>query len=326
MTVLVTGGAGYIGAHVVRLLQADGRGVLVADDLSTGDAARIGDATLLELDVADADAVGTLSTAMKRSGVREVIHFAARKRVDESVARPVWYYQQNVTGLANVIAAMETAGADRLIFSSSAAVYGATELARVPEDAATEPVNPYGETKLVGEWLVRDAAAAGVLRGISLRYFNVAGSGWPDLGDPAVLNLVTMVLDRLTRGEAPRVFGNDYPTPDGSCVRDYVHVVDLARAHLAALAHLDRAGAGFEVFNVGTGRGASVLEVVSRLGSVTGLDATPMIEGRRAGDPPSIVASVDRIETELGWHAEADLDEIIRSAWSAWPGGGGCQR
>ena len=179
MTVLVTGGAGYIGAHVVRLLQADGRDVLVADDLSTGDAARIGDATLLELDVADADAVGTLSTAMKRSGVREVIHLAARKRVDESVARPVWYYQQNVTGLANVIAAMETAGADRLIFSSSAAVYGSTELARVPEDARTEPVNPYGETKLVGEWLVRDAATAGVLRGVSLRT-----STWPAAAGP----------------------------------------------------------------------------------------------------------------------------------------------
>jgi UDP-glucose 4-epimerase len=260
---------------------------------------------------------------MKRSAVREVIHFAARKRVDESVARPVWYYQQNVTGLANVIAAMETAGADRLIFSSSAAVYGTTELARVPEDAPTHPVNPYGETKLVGEWLVRDASAAGILRGVALRYFNVAGSGWPDLGDPTVLNLVTMVLDRLTRGEAPRVFGNDYPTSDGTCVRDFVHVLDLARAHIAALAHLDRAGAGFDVFNVGTGRGASVLEVVSRLGSVTGLDATPTIEGRRAGDPPSVVASVDRIETELGWRAEADLDEIMRSAWSAWPGRGG---
>ncbi len=325
MTVLVTGGAGYIGAHVVRLLQADGRGVLVADDLSTGDASRIGDAALLEIDVADAHAVGVLSTAMKRSGVREVIHFAARKRVDESVARPAWYYQQNVTGLANVIAAMETAGADRLGFSSSAAVYGATMLARVPEDAPTGPVNPYGETKLVGEWLVRDAAAAGILRGVALRYFNVAGSGWPDLGDPAVLNLVTMVLDRLTRGEAPRVFGVDYPTPDGSCVRDYVHVLDLARAHIAALAHLDLVRASYEVFNVGTGRGASVLDVVSRLGSLTGLDATPKIEGRRAGDPPSVVASVDRIEAELGWRAEADLGEILRSAWLAWPGraGGG---
>lgn len=320
MTVLVTGGAGYIGAHVVRLLRGGGQDVLVADDLSTGDASRIGDAQLLEIDVADSGAVQRLSTAMERSGVREVIHFAARKRVDESVARPAWYFQQNITGLANVIAAMEKVGADRLVFSSSAAVYGAPTVPRVGEDFPTKPVNPYGETKLVGEWLVRDAAAAGLLQGVALRYFNVAGSGWPELGDPAVLNLVTMVLDRLTRGVAPRVFGTDYPTPDGSCVRDFVHVLDLARAHIAALEHLDRARPGFAAFNVGTGRGASVLEVVSRLGSVTGIDATPTIEGRRVGDPPSVVASVDRIERELGWHAEADLDEILRSAWLAWPG------
>lgn len=323
MTVLVTGGAGYIGAHVVRLLRGAGRDVLVADDLSAGDAARIGDAVLLEIDLADSRSVDPLAAAMKHARVREVIHFAARKRVDESVARPVWYYRQNIGGLANVIAAMRATGADRLVFSSSAAVYGATTLPLVPEDAPTEPANPYGETKLAGEWLVRDAAVAGILRGVALRYFNVAGSGWPDLGDPGVLNLVTMVLDRLTRGERPRVFGIDYPTPDGSCVRDYVHVLDLARAHIAALDALDWEHAGFDVFNVGTGRGASVLEVVARLGQVTGLDATPMIEARRPGDPPSVVASVDRIEAELGWRAEADLDEIIRSAWSAWPGGGG---
>jgi len=323
MTVLVTGGAGYIGAHVVRLLRAAGRDVLVADDLSAGDAARIGDAVLLEIDLADSRSVDPLAAAMKHARVREVIHFAARKRVDESVARPVWYYRQNIGGLANVIAAMRATGADRLVFSSSAAVYGATTLPLVPEGAPTEPANPYGETKLAGEWLVRDAAAAGILRGVALRYFNVAGSGWPDLGDPGVLNLVTMVLDRLTRGERPRVFGIDYPTPDGSCVRDYVHVLDLARAHIAALDALDREQAGFDVFNVGTGRGASVLEVVARLGQVTGLDATPMIEARRPGDPPSVVASVDRIEAELGWRAEADLDEILRSAWRAWPASAG---
>lgn len=323
MTVLVTGGAGYIGAHVVRLLRGTGRDVLVADDLSAGDAARIGDAVLLEIDLADSRSVDPLAAAMKRARVREVIHFAARKRVDESVARPVWYYRQNIGGLANVIAAMRATGADRLVFSSSAAVYGATTLPLVSEDAPTEPANPYGETKLAGEWLVRDAAGAGILRGVALRYFNVAGSGWPDLGDPGVLNLVTMVLDRLTRGERPRVFGIDYPTPDGSCVRDYVHVLDLARAHIAALDALDREQAGFDVFNVGTGRGASVLEVVARLGQVTGLDATPMIEARRPGDPPSVVASVDRIEAELGWRAEADLDEILRSAWRAWPASAG---
>jgi UDP-glucose 4-epimerase len=179
-------------------------------------------------------------------------------------------------------------------------------------------VNPYGETKLAGEWLVRDAAAAGVLRGTALRYFNVAGAGWDDLGDPAVLNLVTMALERITRGERPRVFGTDYPTPDGSCVRDFVHVHDLARAHIAAMDHLPGAAEPFEVFNVGTGRGASVLEVVGRLLRLAGSTEEPELEERRAGDPASVVASVDRIADVLGWRAQADLDDILTSAWSAW--------
>jgi UDP-glucose 4-epimerase len=247
-----------------------------------------------------------------------VVHLAVRKRVDESMSRPVWYYQQNVTGLANVIAAMELAGADRLVFSSSVAVYGEPAGG---EDWPTAPVNPYGETKLAGEWLVRDAARAGVLRGVALRYFNVAGSGWDDLGDPTVLNLVTMVLDRLVCGEAPRVFGSDYPTPDGSCLRDFVHVLDVARAHTAALEHLDRLDGPGDVgaLNVGTEVGASVLEVIAALGRITGIDAIPRVEPRRAGDRPSALASVDRIGTVLGWRAEAGLDEILRSARSAWP-------
>jgi UDP-glucose 4-epimerase len=149
----------------------------------------------------------------------------------------------------------------------------------------------------------------------------VAGAGWPDLGDPVVTNLVTMVLDRLVRGERPQIFGTDYPTPDGSCVRDFVHVVDLARAHLAALDYLDRDDRPFDVFNVGTGTGSSVLDVVDRLGAVTGLDSSPVVLGRRPGDPASVVASVDRIGAVLGWRAEAGLSEILTSAWSAWAAG-----
>lgn len=319
MTVLVTGGAGYIGAHVVRLLQQAGRDVLVVDDLSTGRRERLGGADVVVADVADTASVPVLTEAMSSRGVRQVVHFAARKRVDESVARPAWYYRQNVTGLANVVEAMEAAGADQLVFSSSAAVYGATEESSVTEDAPTVPVNPYGETKLAGEWLLRGAADAGVLRGVALRYFNVAGSGWDDLGDPAVLNLVTMVLDRLTRGESPRVFGTDYPTPDGTCVRDFVHVLDLARAHVAALERTATAPTGTcDVFNVGTGHGASVAQVVEALRRTTGVDAEVRYEPRRAGDPPSVVASVDRIRDVLGWTAQEDLDSILTSAWSAW--------
>jgi UDP-glucose 4-epimerase len=321
MTVLVTGGAGYIGAHVVRMLLAAHRDAVVVDDFSTGSRDRVSGAAIVELDVSHSDAVDRLVDEMVSRGVTAVVHFAARKQVAESVVRPAWYYQQNVTGLANVVAAMEQARVQRLVFSSSAAVYGNLAVEVVPESAPTSPVNPYGETKLIGEWLVRDAARAWGLRGVSLRYFNVAGAGWPDLGDPVMTNLVTMVLDRLVRGERPQIFGSDYPTPDGTCVRDFVHVIDLARAHLAALEYLDRDDRPFDVFNVGTGKGSSVLDVVGQLGAVSGLDSSPMVLGRRPGDPSSVVACVDRIGSALGWRAEAGLLEILTSAWSAWVAG-----
>ncbi|WP_152191533.1 UDP-glucose 4-epimerase GalE [Georgenia satyanarayanai] len=319
MSIMVTGGAGYIGAHVVRLLLERGEDVVVVDDLSTGRADRVGEATLVELDVAAGDAQQRLELVMSEREVDGVIHFAARKQVGESVQRPAWYYQQNVTGLANVLAAMETVGARRLIFSSSAAVYGMPDVEVVTEDTAPQPINPYGETKLVGEWLIADAERAWGLRSASLRYFNVAGAGWPDLGDPAVLNLVPMVLDRLAEGRRPTIFGDDYPTPDGTCVRDYIHVLDLAHAHLAAL---DQLGQGEErLFNVGTGQGASVAEVIAAIGRASGLDVTADVAERRAGDPPRLVASADRIGAVLGWKARHGLDDIIASAWEAWQAG-----
>lgn len=319
MSILVAGGAGYIGAHVVRLLLERGEEVVVVDDLSYGTPERVKGAELVQLDVASGGAVETLTDLMESRGVTAVIHFAARKQVGESVARPAWYYQQNVGGLANMMLAMEQARVDQMIFSSSAAVYGMPPVEVVQEDIDCHPINPYGETKLIGEWMMADAERAWGLRWAGLRYFNVAGSGWDDLGDMATLNLIPMVLERLVAGEAPKIFGTDYDTPDGTCIRDYIHVRDLASAHIAALDYLAGGQEMAEhVFNVGTGKGASVREVVDRLIAVTGLDVRPEELGRRAGDPPQLIGDATRIGEVLGWHAEHDLDDIVASAFSAW--------
>lgn len=316
MTILVTGGAGYIGAHVVEALTH--RSLIVVDDFSTGSADRIPGVDVVEMDIAAPWVVDELAELMRKRRVRAVVHLAARKRVDESVARPLYYYQQNIDGLHNVLNAMVRTGVRRLVFSSSAAVYGETSIGQVPESGPMLPVNPYGRTKLVGEWLCRDLAAAGELDVVALRYFNVAGAGRPELGDPAVLNLVTMVIDRLRRGEAPIIFGEDYLTPDGTCVRDFIHVADLADAHGMALeALMDGSVSGFEVFNVGTGRGASVRQVVHQLVELSGLDIEPVIAPRRAGDPATVVASVELVKQRLGWRTQSDLECILTSAWEA---------
>ncbi len=320
MSTLVVGGAGYFGAHVVRLLADRGDDVLVVDDLSTGVGHRVGAAGLVELDIAAPDAQERLELVLREREIDSVIHFAAKKQVGESVERPVWYYRQNVGGLVNLLGAMESTGVTRMIFSSSAAVYGQPDVDIVTEGVTPQPINPYGETKLVGEWLMADCARSWGLRWSALRYFNVAGSGWPELGDPAVLNLVPMVFDRLADGRRPAIFGDDYDTPDGTCIRDYIHVLDLAHAHLAALDGLD-GEPGENVFNVGTGTGASVREVIDTIGEVSGLDVTADIEPRRPGDPPRLVASPDRIRDHLGWKAEHGLSDIVRSAWEAWQAG-----
>ncbi len=317
MRVLVTGGAGYIGSHVVRLLVQRGDEVVVVDDLSNGDVARIGDLPLVRLDLADPSTIPALADAMRDHRVEAVIHFAARKRVDESVARPAWYYGQNVGSLANLLEAMEGAGVHRLVFSSSAAVYGATEGSAIDEDHATLPINPYGATKLIGEQLVESATAAFPLRATSLRYFNVAGAGWPELGDTAVLNLVPMVFERIDAGTSPLIFGDDYPTADGTCVRDFVHVLDLAEAHLAMLGHLDASEPGHVAVNVGTGTGSSVREVIEAIVRVAGADLEPEVRDRRAGDPPAVVADPGRIRELTGWSARLGLQDIVESAWAS---------
>lgn len=321
MSVLVTGGAGYIGAHVVRLLQQRGDEVVVVDDLSSGVAGNVGDASVAELDLSRPEVVEPLAKLITERGVQSVIHIAAKKQVGESAERPAWYFAQNVGGMAHLLQAMERAGVSKLMFSSSAATYGNPDVPAgtlATEEGPSEPISPYGETKLVCEWMMRDATAAWGLRGVGLRYFNVAGAGWPELGDPTKFNLIPIALGLLTAGRQPVVFGNDYPTPDGTCIRDYIHVLDLADAHLAALDYLSAEDRPYDIFNVGTGSGSSVLEVLDQVGRSTGYQVRPEIGDRRPGDPPELVADVARIGTVLGWTARHDLADMIDSAWAAW--------
>ncbi|MFE2357794.1 UDP-glucose 4-epimerase GalE [Streptomyces parvulus] len=318
MSWLVTGGAGYIGAHVVRALVDGGERVVVFDDLSTGSAGRVPDGVPLVIGSVRDQAL--LEGAIRDHAVTGVVHIAGKKQVGESVERPLHYYRENVTGLATLLEAMTSTGVDRLVFSSSAAVYGMPDVDLVTEDTPCLPLSPYGETKLVGEWLINAAARAHGIRAASLRYFNVAGAAAPELSDTGVFNLIPMVFERLEAGDAPRVFGDDYATPDGTCVRDYIHVEDIASAHLAAARRLAEAPEGTALtLNVGRGEGSSVREMVDRVLKVTGRqDLAPQVTERRPGDPARIVAAADRAREELGWSARHDLDDMIDSAWRGW--------
>lgn len=314
-TWLVTGGAGYIGSHVVRALAASGRRVVVLDDFSAGLSRRLAaDVPVVTAPVQD---VASVSAALDEYGVDGVVHLAAKKAAGESVELPELYYRENVGGLASLLTAMREVGVPNLVYSSSAAVYGTPAANPVPEDAVLRPESPYGETKVVGEWMARDAGVAWGLSWTALRYFNVAGAGSDALGDSSVNNLIPMVFRALDRGERPRVFGDDYPTPDGTCIRDYVHVADLAEAHVAAAALCERGGVA-AAYNVGRGVGSSVLEVMRMIEQVLGEPLDLDITARRPGDPPASFASTDRIEAELGWRASRDLEAMVASAWSAW--------
>jgi UDP-glucose 4-epimerase len=319
MTWLVTGGAGYIGAHVVRAMLAAGEPVVVLDDLSTGDADRLGDVPLAVGTVRDGDLV---ARTLREHGVRGVVHVAAKKQVAESVERPLYYYEQNVDALRVLLEAVTDAGVESFVLSSSAAVNGAPDVDLVHEDTPCRPVNPYGTTKLVGEWMVADVARATGLRYTNLRYFNVAGTAAPELTDRGVSNLVPMVFQQLSRRQPPRIFGDDYDTPDGTCIRDFIHVADIASAHVAAARALADGRVTALTANIGRGEGVSVRDMVQAIREVSGTAdedwAEPVVEPRRPGDPPRVVAAADVVERTLGWRAEFGVEEMVSSAWAGW--------
>ena len=316
MTVLVTGGCGYIGAHVVHALHQAGEQVVVVDDLSYGKPTRIEGSRLYGMDIAAPGAGERLAEIMKAEGVDSVIHFAARKQVGESVEKPLWYYQQNINGMLNVLIGMRDSGAKKLVFSSSAATYGVPPVDVVPEDVVPMlPINPYGQTKLFGEWMARACEEPYGIRFCGLRYFNVAGCGPVELEDPAILNLIPMLFDRLKKGKAPAIFGDDYPTPDGTCVRDYIHVVDLARGHVAAVKKLEEKP-GLFICNLGTGHGYSVLDVIHAFSKACGKELPYVIDPRRPGDIAECWCDPSKAKRELGWEAEYGIDEMCRDSWN----------
>ncbi|MBC7324209.1 MAG: UDP-glucose 4-epimerase GalE, partial [Moorella sp. (in: Bacteria)] len=314
--VLVTGGAGYIGSHVVKALGERGYQVLTYDSLVTGNSWAVLSGDLVVGDLLDAK---KLEEVIGNFQPDAVMHFAAHIVVPESVARPLKYYINNVQGTLNLLSCMSKCGVNKLIFSSSAAVYGIPERIPVPEEAPLYPINPYGHTKAMVEQVLQDLSAAGEITYVSLRYFNVAGAdrdGRIGEGKEDATHLITLAT-RTAAGRRPHlsVFGTDYPTPDGTCIRDYIHVEDLAAAHVLALEYL-LAGGRSEVFNCGYGRGYSVLEVIAAAKKVTGVDFPVRYEGRRPGDPPVLVADARKIRERLGWvPAYDDLERIIYSAW-----------
>lgn len=316
MNVLVTGGAGYIGSHTVRELVNAGHQVLVLDNLTRGHQAAVKEAFLVEGDTSDRALLKQLFTEFE---IEAVMHFAASSQVGESVRLPADYYQNNVVKGLNLLDAMVESEVRHLVFSSTAAVYGEPSEVPIPEEHLTHPTNPYGATKLALEGAMRWYGDAYGLRWVSLRYFNAAGAGPEgDIGEDHTpeTHLIPLVL-RVAQGLMPclEVYGNDYPTPDGTCVRDYIHVNDLAQAHILAMDAL-AAGAPSNAYNLGNGNGYSVLDVIRTAEEVVGKTLPVKFTARRPGDPAVLVAGSDKIKRELGWQPSyPGLKDIIETAW-----------
>ena len=312
---MVTGGAGYIGAHVVRELQSAGLSVVVLDYLSTGVRGFVpADVPFVEADLLDASAV---RQALAEHSVTGVIHIAGFKFAGISVEKPLHTYEQNVTAMMSLLRAMEAEGVGKIVFSSSSSVYGNAASGLVTEDDPFNPTSPYGESKVIGEWLLRNQGTATGLVHTSLRYFNVVGSGEVSLPDVSPHNLLSMVFDALERGQTPVINGDDYDTSDGTCIRDYIHVADLAKAHVGAARRMDRGDAIEPSYNLGSGTGTSVAEMMAAISLVTGKDFTPEIGPRRAGDPARVVASGEKASRDIDWAMTHSLEEMIRSAFEA---------
>ena len=311
--VLVTGGAGYIGAHVAAELLKSGYSIRIYDDFSNGLHRRV-DGKFR--DIVDGDMLDRVKLLAALDGIDAVIHLAAKKAVEESVKDPLKYYENNVGGTLNLLGAMAAKGVKQLVYSSSAAVYSPNDKEAVVEDDPTAPLSPYGASKLLAEQLISSVGSAEQISNISLRYFNVVGSNIAEFGDNSKDNLVPKVFLALKNGKRPQIYGSDYPTPDGTCIRDYIHVQDLALAHLAALKKVE---SGFisQVYNVGSGKGYSVKEMMDQISKSIGRDINPEVSQARAGDSPKLIASIDKIKEQLGWSPKASLEEMIDSAWQA---------
>lgn len=314
--ILICGGAGYVGSHMAQWLAESGEPLAVLDNISTGHREAVKWGELFEADLMDAASLERVFSARKFDAV---MHFCALSLVGESISNPYEYYENNIAGTLNLLKVMERHGVTKLVFSSTAAVFGHPASDQIDEDHAKAPINPYGASKLVVERILADAFRAYGLRSVALRYFNAAGAR-PEFGigesHACETHLIPNVLRSvLGTGPSLKVFGDDYATPDGTCVRDYVHVSDLAQAHALALSYMDRKP-GFHSFNLGNGKGFSVREVIETSEQVTGMPVGFEVAPRRAGDPARLVASSERARKELGWSPRwTDLESIIESAW-----------